>query len=123
MIKRGWILDAITDDSGAIDVGNLGLFILIGLVLGVIPFMCAGALTKAVLSIWKVDFNFDPQTLGVAVGAVCGGFATAIGGWGAARRLADNKGAVTNATSTTTIAADGATQQTKEVTSAGAENK
>src|SRR5271168_26252 len=91
---RWAVHSAVTDDNGAIDVGNLGLFVLIGLVLSAIPFVCAMVLARALLAIWKIDFPFDVQALGIAIGAICSGFATAIGGWGAARRLADNKGAL-----------------------------
>lgn len=116
MNRRGaWIHSAITDDNGEVDVGNLGLFALIGLVLGVIPLLCAGVIAHGVLAACcRVDLPFDAQALGIAVGAVCSGFATAIGGWGAARRLADNKGAIQTVDTTITRAADGSGQKTTQ---------
>lgn len=114
-MKRGhWVHSAITDDNGEIDVGNLGLFVLIGLVLSAIPFACAAVLARAILSVWHIDFTFDVQALGIAIGAICSGFATAIGGWGAARRLADNKGAIQSVDTTVTRAADGGVQKSTQ---------
>jgi len=114
MTLRQWLHSAISDDNGEVDVGNLGLFVLIGLVLSAIPFACAMVLARAILAANKIDFPFDVQALGISIGAICSGFATAIGGWGAARRLADNKGAVESMTTTTTRSADGDAQKTTQ---------
>ena len=70
---------------------------------------------RAVLAaFWNIAMPFDVQALGIAVASICTGFGTAIGGWGAARRLADNKGAVSDQTSTTTVQTDGSVQQTSQ---------
>lgn len=75
-----------TDPDGEWDVGNVGLFALVVLVIGVIPIM----LLMAFLGAYGTGVKFDIQGLGVAIGAVCAGFATALGALGAFRRLADN---------------------------------
>lgn len=119
MNRRHWVQSAITDDNGEIDVGNLGLFLLIALVVGAVPFACAMVLARAVLAAaWRVDFPFDVQSLGIAIGAICSGFATAIGGWGAARRLADNKGAIRESQSSTIVTTDGSVEKTTTATDA-----
>jgi hypothetical protein len=110
-VRRGWVRQAVTDDAGAFDVGNLSLFALMWLVLGVVPYMCLMVGVAAFVPTVK----FDPKPLGIAVAAVCGGFATAIGALGAYRRLADNgtgkpPGVVTTTTATqtaTTVAPQG----------------
>jgi hypothetical protein len=105
--KKSRLESALTDDNGEWDVGNIGLFALIILVLGVIPFICAMVLTRAVLkAFYSIDFPFDVGPVGLGVGAICGGYATAMGAWGAARRLADNKGAVMKMSSETTPEGD-----------------
>lgn len=73
---------AVTNDDGEIDSGYLAMFVLMVMVTGSIPLMIVGAL----ISMWLApDHKFAVQELGFAIGAVCGGFATAIGAVGVFR--------------------------------------
>lgn len=70
--------EAIVDQDGAVDVSYLALFWVMVSVLGAITFICA-------MSAWAflrchANCVFDAQGIGIAVAAICGGFATAIGG-------------------------------------------
>lgn len=74
---------AITGDDGEVDSGYLALYWLLVVVIGVIPVMCVGA----VCAMWNDPAgHFDAQGLGIGVGSVCAGFATAAGGVGIFRR-------------------------------------
>lgn len=87
-MRNDLLRQAITDENGVVDVAYLALFWVMVSVLGSIAFLCvmstfsfvrchqvaATATTPAVLCL------FDPQPLGLAIGAICGGFATALGG-------------------------------------------
>ena len=65
-----------TDENGHWDVAYVSLFGVGTAVICAIPFMCLMALAS-----WlRCSCTFDPQPLGVAIGATCGGFATAVGG-------------------------------------------
>ena len=66
--------EAIRDEHGLVDVAYLSLYWLMAHVLGAIVFVCVLALW----AFWRND-TFDPQALGIAIGAICGGFATALG--------------------------------------------
>lgn len=82
--------DAIVDARGQVDVANLALVWLFISVLGAITFACAMELwayarcspTPAQVVnnvvIQATTCAFDPQPLGLAVGAICGGFATCL---------------------------------------------
>ncbi len=69
--------EAIVDTSGQVDVANLALFWLMFAVLSTITFMCF----MVAFVFWRCTANctFDPQPLGMAIGAACAGFATALG--------------------------------------------
>lgn len=70
---------AITNNEGDVDSGYLALFVLMTMVTGAIPLMCIGAF----IAMWiGADHKFAVQDLGIGIGAVCGGFATAIGAVG-----------------------------------------
>lgn len=69
--------EAITDSSGVVDVSYLALFWVMVSVLGAITFVCA--MTAIVFLRCNANCTFDPQPLGFAVGAICAGFATALG--------------------------------------------
>lgn len=80
---------AITDEKGQVDVANLALFWVMVSVLGAITFACGMSFLA-----WFAGCRgaahvcaYDPQPLGVAVGAICVGFATALGALGAYMRL------------------------------------
>jgi len=68
-----------TRDVGLYLVAWLGLT-----VLGAIPLLIAGVMIAAWLD---PAHKFDPQPLGVAIGAVCTGFGVALGALGAYRNL------------------------------------
>lgn len=70
--------EAISDTDGVVDVSYLALFWVMCSVLGAITFLSAMAVTV----FWrcKHDCAFDMQAFGIAVGAICTGFATALGG-------------------------------------------
>lgn len=68
--------EAITED-GVVDVAYLALFWLMVMVLGAITFACV--MTAAAFLRCTGACTFDPQPLGIAVGAICTGFATALG--------------------------------------------
>lgn len=70
---------AITGKDGEVDAGYLALAGTFLIVLGAIPVMCTAALLVAWLS---PDHRFDAQSLGIGIGAVCGGFATVCGAVG-----------------------------------------
>lgn len=74
-----WLGRALTDTRGEPDVGNLGLFVLVVVIIGAIPFICI----MSAVSAFFPSVKFDPQPVGVAVGAVCGGFAAALGAYAA----------------------------------------
>lgn len=70
---------AITGADGQVDAGYLAMFAVMLIVMGAVPSMCIGTF----LAMWYApDHRFDVQSLGVGIGAVCGGFATAIGAVG-----------------------------------------
>lgn len=78
-MKRSVFRSAITKGDGEVDSGYLAMFVLMILVTGTIPAMCIGAFA----SMWmRADHVFLVQDLGIGIGAVCGGFATAIGAIG-----------------------------------------
>jgi hypothetical protein len=86
--------EAVTDSDGQVDVAYLSLFWVLISVLGSITFACVMtwvsysrcvpaaaqivgiAPTQTVIP--AVVCIFDPQPLGIAIGAICGGFAAAI---------------------------------------------
>ena len=80
-----WIRESISDEHGVADVAYVSLFIIVFAVLGAIAFVC---LMSAVsfcmchelpMTTPPTLCRFDPQPLGIAVGAICTGFATALG--------------------------------------------
>ena len=105
-----WIRESITDDRGIADVAYVSLFGVMVAVLGSILFMCLFSgiaywrCVEVLTTAPQVLCRFDPQPLGIAVGAVCGGFATALGGlaayMAATRRI---RGTTTTATATATV--------------------
>lgn len=70
----GWLKGAATDDRGYWDAAYIGVLVLTALVAVTAMFeMLMIAVT------WSSVKTYDPQPLGIAVAAVCGGFATALG--------------------------------------------
>jgi hypothetical protein len=69
--------EAITDTDGIVDVSYLALFWVLVSVLGAITFVCV--MTLVAFLRCSSNCAFDPQPLGIAVGAICTGFATALG--------------------------------------------
>lgn len=77
-----WLQSTLTDSEGRYDVAYVSLFGVGGTVMFSILTMCAG-------EVWAFAFcqpseklpvcTFGSQQLGFAIGAVCGGFATALG--------------------------------------------
>lgn len=81
-MKESVFRSAITNDDGDVDSGYLAMFVLMIMVTGAIPLMCIGAF----IAMWLApDHRFAVQDLGIGIGAVCGGFATAIGAIGVFR--------------------------------------
>ncbi len=81
-----WIRSTLTDDDGRFDVAFVSLFGVMGAVIGAIGTMCALSaysffrcqpVVREALAL--VTCTYDPQPLGIAIGATCGGFATALG--------------------------------------------
>lgn len=104
---------AITGEDGQVDAGYLALFWVLVLVVGAIPVMCVGTLAAMYFDAHHV---FKAQELGVGIGAVCTGFAAAIGGVGLFR--AGDKTHPQQPSSTTTISTPG--QEVKQVVTTGA---
>lgn len=84
---------AIVDEKGQVDIGNLSLFWVLISVLGSITFVSVmsawsfGACVQDMEAVPPVLCRYDPQPFGIAVGAICGGFATALGALGVYMRL------------------------------------
>lgn len=76
----GIFRQAITDTDGLVDVAYLALFWVMVVVLGAIFFVCAMSLAAFIRC--KENCAFDPQPVGIAIGAICSGFATALGALG-----------------------------------------
>jgi hypothetical protein len=80
----GIFREAIRDEKGLVDVAYLSLYVVTLLVLGAITFTCLMTAWSFISCIEVLDIKppilcrFDPQPLGIAVGAICGGFATAL---------------------------------------------
>jgi hypothetical protein len=90
----GIFREAVTDSDGLVDVAYLALFWVMSAVLSSILFICVmSAISYARCTpmaaqvfgvaptqtiIPAVTCSFDPQPVGIAVGAICGGFATAL---------------------------------------------
>jgi hypothetical protein len=87
--------EAVTDSTGAVDVANLSLFLVMNAVLSTVFFICVMAYLSYIRCapspaqvvgvaptqtiIPAVTCAFDPQPIGLAIGAVFAGFATALG--------------------------------------------
>ena len=86
------IREAITDENGQVDVSYLAMFWVMISVLSAIVFICvmtvivyyrcqpAPAQVLGGVLVPATVCQIDVQSLGVAIGAICGGFAAAIGG-------------------------------------------
>jgi hypothetical protein len=72
--RAHWLRSALTDEHGQFDIAYIGMGALIVIVLGAIP-------SLLLMAVWALYAGraFDPQPLGIAIGAVCGGFAAALG--------------------------------------------
>lgn len=70
-----WLRGAATDERGYWDAAYICV-----LVLGALVVLTVLGELALVAAAWKTGKAYDPQPLGVAVAAVCGGFATALGG-------------------------------------------
>lgn len=81
-----WITSCLTDDKGNFDVAYVSLFVVMFAVLAAILIMCVMSVVSFLRcqpvvreTMALVQCVYDPQPLGIAVGAVCGGFSTALG--------------------------------------------
>jgi hypothetical protein len=81
-----WICSTLTDGEGRFDVAYVSLFGVMGAVIGSIAVMCAMSIVAYMRctpivreTAALVTCTYDPQPLGIAIAAVCGGFATALG--------------------------------------------
>lgn len=86
MPLTGGFSDALKDQDGDYDVAYVALFAIATAVFAAIPFLClmtAIAFFKCEpiiqQGITPIICTFDPQPVGIAIGAVCTGFATALG--------------------------------------------
>lgn len=81
--------EAIVDDKGQVDVANVALYWVMLSVLGAITFACLMSLASWAASCFGKahQCSYDPQPLGVAVGAICAGFASALTALGVYVRL------------------------------------
>ena len=70
-----WLRGAATDERGLWDAAYISVLALAGLV--VLTVVVEIALVAAA---WWLGKPYDPRPLGTAMGYICGGFATAIGG-------------------------------------------
>lgn len=86
--------EAIVDEKGQVDVVNVALFWLMLTVLGAITFACVMSFFSWLASCRGAahQCSYDPQSLGIAVGAICTGFSTAVGAVGAYMRLIQPRG-------------------------------
>ena len=79
-----WVKSTLTDSEGRYDVAYVSLFWVMAAVCNAIVVMCAVAAIAyfrcRVFEVNGVTVNcaYDPQPLGIAIGAACGGFATAL---------------------------------------------
>lgn len=85
----GVFQQAIRDEKGQVDVAYLAVFYLMVSVLGAISVVCFldAAIVLSCVFGHGMKCTYDPQALGIAVGAICGGFAAALGALGAYMRL------------------------------------
>ncbi len=80
-----WVKSTLTDDNGRYDVAFVSLFWVMVTVCSSISAMTAVSVFAyfrcRVFEVGGVTVNctYDPQPLGIAIGAACGGFATALG--------------------------------------------
>jgi len=81
-----WLRSTLTDEEGRYDVAYVSLFLVAISTLSAVPFICVVSLIsylrcvpQAVKDLPVVTCNYDPQPVGFAIGAIAGGFATALG--------------------------------------------
>jgi hypothetical protein len=104
--RDGWLHEAVTDENGVVDAAYVAVMWALAAVCGTVIFLCAmsaisyfncyviadvGGGTRA-----QVPCSFDPQPVGVAIGAVLAAFAGMIGalaGYMAATRRREKPGA------------------------------
>lgn len=108
-----WIRESVTDSNGQYDVAFVSLFGVGAATIGAIPFMCFMAWLSWLRCVPsdKVSCSFDPQPLGIAIGAAAGGFATAVAAlaaYMAATRKPVASQPQTITTATATVATTGA---------------
>lgn len=109
-----WIREAVTDENGVTDVAYVSIIWILAVALGAVTAIVCVAVVSyfrcyAVADVGggiraQVPCTFDPQPVGIAVGAVFGGFATALGalaGYMAATRRREPPRPVTTTTTTT----------------------
>jgi hypothetical protein len=100
-IEGNWLQQAMKDNEGDYDVAYVALFGVALAVFLTLPFLCIMSMISYFRcvpiikdGITPIICNFDPQPLGIAIGAVCGGFATALAslaGYMAATRNRDRE--------------------------------
>lgn len=81
-----WLKQALTDSHGVYDVAYISLFAISLSILGTVPFLCIAAwisYSRCVPVVSErlplVTCSFNPEPLGIAIGAIAAGFATALG--------------------------------------------
>lgn len=86
--------EAVVDERGQVDVANLALFWLMVSVLGAITFACGMSFLSWLAACRGLaqQCAYDPQPLGIAVAAICGGFGVALGALGSYMRLVQPRG-------------------------------
>lgn len=87
-VKQSIFRSAITGEDGSVDPGYLGLYVVLGIVLGVIPFSCAALFLRMLL---LPDHPLDLVGLAAVVAASTAGFGAAASGVGLFR-MGDKKG-------------------------------
>ncbi len=70
-------------DNQTHDFGLVSMTAVLAMVLGSIPWIL---IQSAIAQIWP-EHKFDAQSIGIAIGAICGGFGVALGALGAYRNL------------------------------------
>lgn len=76
-----WPRESISDENGLADVAYVGFFMVGGAVVSAIVAMTVTAVVAAYVRCRAsaAACTFDPQPLGIAIGAACTGLATALG--------------------------------------------
>ncbi len=77
-MNTGFFKDLLSDDHGHWDIGYVGMFVLITMILGVIPIMCGVMLVRFFW--YDPAHGFDILILGQAVALITGAFTGPLAG-------------------------------------------